>query len=191
VSVFRRSLPVRRVGPNRFRVSFEPYERDQLRSFFEQLRELLVDQSAPLDAPTDAPGDQADRGGDPGQDEQDAPAAEQVDRRLQRLFPPAYLDDPERQDEYHRFMHDELLTSKLADLDLVASTLDARELDEAGLMAWVRATNGVRLVLGTILDVQEDTSVEHLAEDDPQLQGYLIYEFLGMVVDVMVGALAE
>ena len=169
MSVFRRSLPVRRLGPDRFRVSFEPYERDQLRSFFAQLRELLADQSGPAS-------------GEPH---------DQPDDRLQRLFPPAYVDDPERQAEYHRFMHDELLTSKLADLDLVAATLDARELDEAGLMAWVRATNGVRLVLGTILDVQEDTSIAHLADDDPQLQGYLVYEFLGMVVDVMVGALAE
>ena len=209
----RRSLPVRRVGPDRFRITFGRNERAQLRSFLDQLRELLADATEAEGAEpvggigaAGGAGESIEAGGGfeaagtgPGHDETPdadrsgseghAPAA--IDGRLQRLFPPAYLDDPERQGEYHRFMHHELLISKMADLDLVEATLDARELDEAGLMAWMRATNTVRLVLGTMLDVQEDTDLGRLDEDDPRLHGYLVYEFLGMIVAVIVDALAE
>ena len=43
----------------------------------------------------------------------------------QRLFPPAYLDvaDIEHDAEYHRLMHDDLVSEKLANVALVTDTL--------------------------------------------------------------------
>ena len=41
------------------------------------------------------------------------------------------------------------------ELDLLASTADAERLSEEQLLAWTRALNSLRLVLGTFLDVQE------------------------------------
>ena len=52
-----------------------------------------------------------------------------------RLFPPAYLDvaDIERDTEYHRLMHDDLVEGKLANLDLVTgSSTAARPRSAAG-----------------------------------------------------------
>ena len=168
--MFRRHLPVRRAGADRYRISFEPNERGVIRDFLGQLRSLL---DADVSSETATSG------------------AEQADGRIRRLFPPAYLHDAEQQAEYHRFMHGELMTSRRADLDLVEATIDATEVDEAGLMAWLRATNSVRLVLGTILDVQEDDVLGDVDENDPRLQGLLVYDFLGWVVGIIVEAMSD
>ncbi|MGH3048255.1 MAG: DUF2017 family protein, partial [Gaiellaceae bacterium] len=40
--------------------------------------------------------------------------ADPADSALRRLFPPAYEDDPEDEDEYRRLMRDELLDGRRA-----------------------------------------------------------------------------
>ena len=78
------------------------------------------------------------------------------DPSTQRLFPPAHPDDEALEDEWRRMMAGELIESRLAAFDVVEETVDAEELDGEQLERWMFAVNAVRLVIGTILDVQED-----------------------------------
>jgi hypothetical protein len=110
--------------------------------------------------------------------------AEDNDPTLYRLFPPAYTNDPERDDEYQRLMRDELLGSHQAALDTLARTADADDLSEEEVNGWLAALNDYRLVLGTRLDVKED----ELRDDSP---AYLLYNYLTMLVSDIIDALAE
>jgi hypothetical protein len=111
------------------------------------------------------------------------------DDRTRRLFPPAFHDDADAEAEYRRYMHAELVASRLAALDAVEASLDRTELSEEEAIAWLQSVNGVRLVLGTLLDVDEDLDVEAVPDDDPEIQGYAIYSYLSALLDELVRAL--
>lgn len=93
---------------------------------------------------------------------------------MRRLFPTAYPNDPERDAEYQSLMRSELHSSHQAAVHRVLGTLGVadpdnsgiddpsgdtgpQELDEWDLEAWTRTLNAARLMLGTKLDVSEDT----------------------------------
>jgi hypothetical protein len=149
---------VRRVGPDEFELRLPDEERSVLRSLPAQLRALLEDPS---------PGDDPARG---------------------RLFPPAYWDDPERDSEFQRLMHDDLVASKLAAAEIVESTVDSNRLSGDELVAWMGALNDLRLVLGTRLDVTEDPA-DAPAEDAPEAPAYALYSYLGWLQEQVVAAL--
>jgi hypothetical protein len=109
---------------------------------------------------------------------------------VRRLFPTAHATDAEVDREYQDMVHDDLLASHRDVLAAVAASATSPELDRAGLEQWMVGLNAVRLVLGTVLDVSEDGYPE-LDEDDPELPVWVIYDFLGSVVDAAVTALAE
>jgi hypothetical protein len=111
------------------------------------------------------------------------------DPNVRRLFPTAYNDDVERDREYQQLARDELLTRRLASLDVVTASLDATELDEAQLSAWMGGVNDLRLVLGTTLDVSEDGRPP--SADDPEAPTYAVYAYLTEVLDGIVEALGE
>ena len=113
------------------------------------------------------------------------------DDSLRRLFPPAYVDDPEREAEYRRLMAEDLLERKRATLAIVEETLDAEVLDEEQLTAWMGAVNDLRLVLGTRLDVSEDMDLDELDDDDPLTPVYALYGYLGWLQEQIVAALAD
>jgi hypothetical protein len=103
---------------------------------------------------------------------------------LKRLFPPAYIDDPEGEKEYRRLVGDDLLQGRQAALDTMAATIDATELDEEQLTAWLSSLNDLRLVIGTQLDV---------SEDDPPMETpiHQVYYYLSMLEEAVVSALAS
>jgi hypothetical protein len=107
---------------------------------------------------------------------------------VRRLFPPAYPQDAERDAGYQVLTRDELLEHKLAALDVVERTLDAGELDEEQMTAWMGTLNSLRLVLGTRLDVDEEP--REYDESDPQAPAYAVYEYLGWVLSQVVDALS-
>lgn len=111
------------------------------------------------------------------------------DERIRRLFPTAYATDPEKEEEYRRFMRDELVQSKLAALDLFEASADATSLTDAQLNGWMQSINGVRLVLGTMLDVSEDEL--SINDDDPNIDGYLLYDYLSGLLHEIVTAQSE
>jgi Domain of unknown function (DUF2017) len=110
------------------------------------------------------------------------------DPSVQRLFPPAYPDDEERNAGYQVLTRDELLEHRLEALDVVERTLDGATLDESEMTAWMSTLNAMRLVLGTRLDVDEEP--RELDSNDPEAPAYAVYEYLGWVLSQVVDALS-
>jgi hypothetical protein len=107
---------------------------------------------------------------------------------LERLYPPAY-SSPEhidKQDEYRRLMQDDLVERHREELQLLASTATAETLTEEQLLAWSRALNSLRLVLGTYLDVSEDDEGERPESSDEALYQWLTY-LLGETIEALSG----
>ena len=149
---------VRRHRDGTFELRLPDEERQVLRSLPDQLRALL---SAP-----DSESDQS----------------------LERLFPPAYLDDDEREAEFRRLMRADLLERKQATLSLMESTIDKPRLTEDELAAWLGALNDLRLVLGTQLDVSDDPSYS-VPDDSPSAGAFAVYSYLGWLQEHVVSAL--
>lgn len=111
------------------------------------------------------------------------------DPRLVRLFPPPYGDDDERNEGYAVLAGAELRERRLAALDVVSSHLDATELDEEQLAAWMRSINDLRLVLGTSLGITDES--QGPPEDPAEMPTYAVYEVLGMLLESIVAALSQ
>ena len=113
------------------------------------------------------------------------------DPALERLYPPAYVDDDERNDEYQRLMRGDLTSRRMTSIDVLESTIDATSLDEEQLTAWMGAINDLRLVLGTRLDVTEDPLEDQVDEDDPRAPAFALYGYLGYLQETVVQALSS
>jgi hypothetical protein len=116
--------------------------------------------------------------------------AEERDPGLRRLFPPAYADDAEADDEYRRLMRAELLEGKLAALRVVEETAFAEHLTEEDLEGWLGAIESLRLYLGTQLDVTEATYERALDPDDPDAPALALYGYLSWLQEEAVEALS-
>ena len=111
------------------------------------------------------------------------------DPAVARLFPPAYSEDPEREDEYRRLMKDELLSRRLEALALLEDTAMADRLTEEQVLVWMRVINDVRLVVGTTLDVKEEDERDAFDEDDPQAPMLGLYWYLSALLESIIEAL--
>ena len=150
---------VRRRRNGEFELHLSEDERDLVRSLTGQLRQLLE-----------------------GNEERPDPS-------LRRLFPTAYTEDEERDAEYQRLMHDDILGHRLGCLAVVEATLDADRLAEEQLVAWMGALNDLRLVLGTRLDVSEETDVLDPDPADPDAPAIAVYGWLGWLLEHVIDAL--
>lgn len=126
------------------------------------------------------------------------------DAKMHRLFPPAYTDDDEKNLEYQRLMRDELVASRVADLQLVdellndatpADTTPAETtrpgpvvFDATRVEALARSVNSVRLVLGSLLGLDDEDDDHHRWSGRPE---YELYQFLSWVLDGAVDALMQ
>lgn len=106
------------------------------------------------------------------------------DDDLTRLFPPAYADDAEREEEYRSLVGDDLLAKRLEDLDVVERTADAGRIDFADLDRWMHGVNSLRLVLGTRLDVSEES--EAPPPEHPNAGAFALYEYFGYLLEVLL-----
>lgn len=119
---------------------------------------------------------------------------ESGDPRLIRIFPPAYhlADDAEADAEYQRLMREDLVASRLSGITTVNAALqEPGPVDENMVIAFVQAINGLRLVLGTMLDVVEDHDPDEIDDDDPLASEHHLYNFLSWLLDWAVRALGE
>ena len=107
---------------------------------------------------------------------------------LERLFPPAY-DDREDERGYRLLTRESLLEGKRAALRALADTADAERLDEPQLNAWLDALESLRLVVGTQLDVTEE-SYGRLDPDDPDAPRMALYHWLSWLQEEVVRELA-
>ena len=157
----------KRVGSDRVRVRLANDEVAVIRGLPDQLRTVL------------------------GEDED-----EPVNRRL---FPPAYLDvaDIERDAEYRRLMHDDLVEEKLANLDLVTASLERGsssvrrwtvELTDEEAAAWLGVLNDLRLALGVRLDITEDYDGA-VDDTDPRAPAFHLLSYLGWLEEQLLDAL--
>jgi len=116
------------------------------------------------------------------------------DPRLIRIFPPAYhlADDSDANAEYQRLMREDLVASRLAGISTVNLSLqNAGPVSEEAMVSFVQAINGLRLVLGTMLDVVENDDPDDIDEDDPLVGEHHLYNFLSWLLDWAVRALGE
>ena len=113
------------------------------------------------------------------------------DPRVRRLYPAAYADDAEKEDEYRRLTHEELRSARLANVDAVEASIDARRCREEQLTAWMQAINSLRLVLGTLLDITDDDQELGFDPDDPEARTQALYGYLGGLLDEIVDAQLE
>ena len=104
---------------------------------------------------------------------------------LRRVYPVAHVDDAAIDSAYQEMVHSDLVSSRRDALERIVATVDSRELDGEQLEAWMIGLNPVRLVLGTRLDVSEDSAPE-LEPDDPDLPAWAVYEFLGGMIESIV-----
>lgn len=119
--------------------------------------------------------------------------------RFRRLFPTAYHDDHELDVEYQRLMKGELLASRLDSLSSARAALERTPEDDTIILTpheldvFTRSINNLRLVLGTLLDVQESDDLDPADEDtvgDPARLHRHLYSYLGWLIDWAVTAQA-
>ena len=114
------------------------------------------------------------------------------DPRVRRLFPVAYALDEEADTEYQRFMREELIASRVAAIDRVTGFLSRTDPITAGELSSLMMTiNGLRLVMGTLLEVSDDgAEPEFDDEDDPLAAQWQLYGWLGWFLEWIVDAQA-
>ena len=109
---------------------------------------------------------------------------------LRRLFPPAY-EDAQDEAAYRELMGNELLEGRRQALRVLAETAQAERLTGEQAQAWLTALNDLRLVLGTRLDVTDESLLEDLAEDDPRAPELALYAYLSWLQEQLVEALSS
>ena len=114
-----------------------------------------------------------------------------TDPRVRRLYPAAYADDAKKEEEYQQLTHEELRSSRLANVDAVEASIAAELLTEEQLTAWMQAINSLRLVLGTLLDISDDDQELAFDLDDPEARTQALYGYLGGLLDEIVDAQLE
>lgn len=113
------------------------------------------------------------------------------DPAVARLFPAAYRDDPLMSLEFEQTMGDAPKNGKLEALRTLERTADAKELSEDELLSWMGAVNDMRLVMGTRIDITEESTEEDFPDDDPDHDAFLVYGYLTWLEDAMLRALGE
>jgi hypothetical protein len=167
----------------------DPVEATVLASLVGELLELL--------SPAD---------GDPG--EQDPLAAlvglptgdgqRPKDPGLARLFPDAYSGDTEQEQaaaqDFRRYTEADLRAGKRANAEAVLYALGpvqdvggALVLTREQVDAWLGCLNDLRLVLGTRLEVTEDTDLEP-EPGDPRAHALHVYGWLGWLQESLLGS---
>lgn len=109
---------------------------------------------------------------------------------LARLSPPAYLDDPDKDAEYQLLAGEELRASRREAIAATRTMLERTEADEGELWAWMRSLNALRLVLGTLLGIEDDEDHRvDVDDDDPAAPVWNLYDLCTAVQYELVRAL--
>ena len=112
------------------------------------------------------------------------------DPAMRRLYPAAYLDDPEAAAEFDGFVRDDLTSQRIASIETMARTIDARRVDEEELAAWLAAINDLRLILGVRLHVSEESEPEDFEGEPERQASYALYSYLSYLEEEIVQALS-
>jgi hypothetical protein len=124
------------------------------------------------------------------------PGLDDSDPVIRRLFPSAYRD-ADADAEFRRLSESDALARKLADAEAVLDDLEGGRTvrlstERAG--RWLRTLNALRLSLAVRLGIEDEASIralDALGEDDPRAFPYGVYDWLGFVMESMLGALSK
>ena len=109
---------------------------------------------------------------------------------LSRLLPDAYRDDDAAASDFRRYTDAELRARKRADAEHVLASLPAEggrvELDRDDVDRWLGFLNDVRLALGTVLEVSEETDHDDHDPEDPAYQALQVYAWLGYLQESLL-----
>jgi len=111
------------------------------------------------------------------------------DPAVRRLFPPAHAD-PESEEQYRLLVRDQLVSGRAEALDIVRATLSEKILSAEEADAWLRGLNDLRLVLGTRLDVTEETDFERELDTSERGRELAIYAYLTWLQEQFIEALS-
>ena len=116
-----------------------------------------------------------------------------ADPSLHRLAPPAYQDDPERDAAYQLLAGEELRDARREAIATVVETAARPRITEDEAWAWLRALNALRLVVGTQLDIDDDTHDWDPAQAATELEAarWAVYGFASVVQQELVVALGS
>ena len=112
------------------------------------------------------------------------------DPSIVRLHPPAYADEADAA-EFERLVGSELLAGRREALRIVEETVDGDRLSEKQLDAWLRALNDLRLVLGTRLDVTEESYGVPVDPRDPRAPELALFGYLSWLQEEAVAAMSK
>ncbi len=110
-----------------------------------------------------------------------------------RLFPPAYLEDIDAEAEYVALSRSELMEGCAASLETFRKTVQSEVLNQEQALAWMRALNQIRLVIGTKLDIQENEPYPDpatVSAEDVRSQGMLLYGYLTWLQSELIEAVS-
>ena len=107
------------------------------------------------------------------------------DPGLARLFPPASVDDPMEALGFEQLMGDAIRAGKRESASVLRATAQQNRLSPDETLAWMRCLNDIRLLIGTRLDVQEDTDFEAMVDDPLLEQAAIVYVSLSELVGML------
>ena len=113
------------------------------------------------------------------------------DTAVERLFPPAYRDDPQAEKEYRRLVDRTLASGRLEGLRTLQAAAGAGRLTQVDAEAWCTVLNDLRLVLGERLGVTEEVYETDIELDHPNAVELSIYGWLTWLQADFVDALAS
>jgi len=107
------------------------------------------------------------------------------DPGLARLFPPASVDDPMEALGFEQLMGDAIKAGKRESASVLRATAHHKRLSPEETLAWMRCLNDIRLLIGTRLDVQEETDFEAMVDDPLLEQAAIVYVSLSELVGML------
>ncbi len=118
---------------------------------------------------------------------------DEIAEPLKRLFPAAYVAERELELQYRRMTRDEMLNTRLEQLQVLESCVSADVLKGDQIRQFMQALNVLRLVMGGALDVSEgdDTSdIYETKREDMSLEqlAHLQFQYLGNLLGELVDA---
>jgi len=117
------------------------------------------------------------------------------DPGLKRLFPPAYQNDANAEEEFASLTKDDLIENKKLAANRVIKSIQhgkkkrgtwSARLDEETAASWLGLVNDARLILGTRLNVTEDMDYGEVPSSDPQRN---LYVYLSALESALIDAL--
>jgi Domain of unknown function (DUF2017) len=120
------------------------------------------------------------------------------DPGLKRLFPPAYQNDANAEEEFASLTKDDLIENKKLAANRVIKSIQhgkkkrgtwSARLDEETAASWLGLVNDARLILGTRLDVTEEMDHGPLPPDAPRAAEHNLYVYLSALEWALVEAM--